>query len=283
MEFLTGSNNVLVAFLLTLFAGLATGVGSLIAFFARRTNYRFLSVSLAFSAGVMLYVSFVEILGKAHAGLVPSLGEPGASWIVAGGFFGGMVFVALIDFLVPKAENPHEPREASEIALLQGPEQPGIPRLDPNRRKLMRMGLIAAFAIGVHNFPEGMATFFAALDNPSVGVAIAIAIALHNIPEGISVSVPIYYATGSRRKALVLSMLSGLCEPVGAILGFLVLRPFFTPELKAVIFAAVAGVMVFISLDELLPASREYGRGHESVYGILAGMGVMAISLILLK
>lgn len=283
MEFLDGSNNVLVAFLLTLLAGLATGVGSLIAFFARQTNFRFLSVSLAFSAGIMLYVSFVEILGKAHSGLLETLSEPSASWVVAGGFFGGMVFVALIDFLVPKTENPHEPREAFEIALLQAPEQPEIPKLEPNRMRLMRMGLIAAFAIGVHNFPEGMATFFASLESPSVGVAIAIAIALHNIPEGISVSVPIYYATGSRKKALVFSMLSGLCEPVGAILGYLVLRPFFTPEVKATLFAAVAGIMVFVSLDELLPAAREYGRGHESVYGVLTGMAVMAINLILLQ
>ncbi len=151
------------------------------------------------------------------------------------------------------------------------------------------MGLFTALAIGIHNFPEGLATFLAALQNPSLGVAIAVAIALHNIPEGISVSVPIFYATGNRRKAFVYSLLSGLTEPVGAGVAYLALR-FFTggssvisPQLMGILFAGVAGIMVYISLDELLPASRAFGKGHDSLFGLISGMAVMAVSLLLMR
>ena len=109
-----------------------------------------------------------------------------------------------------------------------------------------------------------------------------LAVTLHNIPEGIAVSIPIYYATGDRRKAFRLSLLSGLAEPVGAILAWLVLTPFMTPTLMGCILAGVAGIMVFISIDELLPAAREYGEAHISIYGVVAGMALMAVSLILL-
>lgn len=144
----------------------------------------------------------------------------------------------------------------------------------------MRMGVMTALAIGIHNFPEGIATFTAAMKNPALGVAIAVAIAIHNIPEGIAVSIPIYYATGDRKKAFYLSLLSGLAEPVGALLAYLVLMPFMSPVVMGCVFASVAGIMVFISLDELLPAAREYGEHHVSIYGLVAGMAIMAVSLI---
>ncbi len=152
----------------------------------------------------------------------------------------------------------------------------------------MRMGLFTALAIGIHNFPEGLATFLAVLQDPSLGLAIAIAIALHNIPEGISVSVPIYYATGNRRRAFLYSVASGLSEPVGAIIGYLLLSAFlggvgeFPSEAVGIMFAAVAGIMVYISLDELLPTSRAYGKGHDTLFGLVGGMAVMALSLVLL-
>jgi ZIP family zinc transporter len=141
--------------------------------------------------------------------------------------------------------------------------------------------LFTALAIGIHNFPEGLATFTAALTDPGIGIAIAVAIAIHNIPEGIAVSIPIYYATGNRKKAFLLSFLSGLAEPVGALVGYLILMPFLSPVVFGVLFAAVAGIMVFISLDELLPSAREYGEHHLSIYGLIAGMLVMAISLLM--
>jgi ZIP family zinc transporter len=148
-------------------------------------------------------------------------------------------------------------------------------------KKLMRMGLFTALAIAIHNFPEGLATFTSAITDPSLGIAIAVAIAIHNIPEGIAVSVPIYYATGNKKKAFWYSFSSGLAEPVGAIVGYLILLPFMGPQVFGILFAGVAGIMVFISLDELLPSAREYGEHHLSIYGLIAGMAVMAVSLLM--
>lgn len=298
--------NVLLAFGLTLFAGMATGIGSLIAFTAKRTNYRFLSIATGFSAGVMLYVSFVEIFFKGAEMLTERYGDYWGNWVNAGAFFGGMLFIGLIDTLVPAKDNPHEIPSEAETRPLHDPTAP-LPagdqkeRLDkvlelkdehtqtPHaHRKLMRMGIFTALAIAIHNFPEGLVTFLTALEDPSLGVAIAIALALHNIPEGISVSVPIFYATGNRKKAFLYSFLSGLAEPVGALIGYGVLLVFFREtgipqEITGILFGGVAGIMVYISLDELLPTSRAYGKGHDSLIGLVGGMVVMALSLLLMQ
>ena len=263
-------NAVLFAFGLTLFAGLSTGIGSALAFFAKRTNTKFLSVALGFSAGVMIYVSFVEIIQKANISLVESLGKSAGWWVTIASFFGGILLIAIIDKFIPSIENPHELRDIEEMQ--KKPEK---------NQQLMRMGLFTALAIAIHNFPEGLATFTAALTEPKLGVAIAVAIAIHNIPEGIAVSVPVYFATGDKKKAFWLSFLSGLAEPVGALIGYLILLPFMGDLLFGVLFAGVAGIMVFISLDELLPAAQKYGEHHLSIYGLIAGMAVMAISLVL--
>ena len=264
-------NNVLIAFALTAFAGLSTGIGSAIALFAERTNRAFLAASLGLSAGVMIYVSFVELFPVANEFLAGTFGPSVGTWITAAAFFGGMILTALIDFVVPSYENPHEAGLVEDIG--------GHTEL----RHLERVGLMTALAIGIHNFPEGLATFFAALPSLAAGIPVAVAIALHNIPEGISVSVPMYYATGSRTKAFIYSFLSGLSEPVGALVGYLILRPFISDTLMGIVFAAVAGVMVFISLDQLIPNAKKYGEGHPSVYGLIAGMAVMAISLLVLQ
>lgn len=262
-------NNVLIAFLFTLVAGLSTGIGSFIAFFAKKTNKKFLSISLGFSAGVMIYVSFVEIFQKARTSLVGELGEKGGAWATVGAFFAGILLIALIDKLIPEEENPHE----TKMVLADNEkEHPG---------KLMRMGIFTALAIAVHNFPEGLATFVSALQDPSIAIPIVAAIAIHNIPEGIAVSVPIYQASGSKKKAFLYSFASGFAEPVGAMIGWLVLMPIMNDVVFGVIFAAVAGIMVFISVDELLPAAREYGEHHLSIYGLIGGMVVMSVSLLL--
>ena len=257
-------------------AGLSTGLGSAIAFFAKRTNLRLLSVATGFSAGVMLWISFVEILPKAQRALEAARGAREGPWLAAGAFFLGTLLILAIDRLVPGDENPHEVRSALEIASL------GDAMSLPAAARLRRTGTALAIAIAIHNFPEGLATFVAALEDPAVGVAIAIAVALHNIPEGVSVAVPIFYATGRRRAAFGWSLLSGLAEPLGAVVGYLVLRPFLTPATMGVLFGAVAGIMVYISLDELLPTSRAFGQGHDSLYGLLLGMGAMSLSLLLL-
>ncbi|HOX42070.1 MAG TPA: zinc transporter ZupT [Myxococcota bacterium] len=271
-----GKDQLLLAFGLTLLAGLSTGIGSAMAFFAKRTSTRFLSASLGFSAGVMIYVSFVEILSKAQASLASVYGPSGAAWAAAGGFFGGILLIAIIDRLIPSYENPHEVRKIESMTCEGGAARPAP-------EKLMRMGVLTALAIGIHNFPEGLATFTAALADPAMGISIAIAIAIHNIPEGIAVSIPVFYATGSRKRAFWMSFLSGLSEPVGALVGFLLLQAFFTPAMFGYLFAGVGGIMVFISLDELFPTAREYGQGHLAIYGLVAGMGTMALSLLLMR
>lgn len=265
-------NNLFLAFSLTLFAGLATGVGSAIAFFAKKTNTKFLSVSLGFSAGVMIYVSMIEIFVKAQDSLTHELGPKLGSWITVISFFGGMFLIAIIDRLIPSGENPHD---------MQKVENMNNPNKEMQNKKLLRMGLFTALAVGIHNFPEGLATFISALQQPTIAIPITIAIAIHNIPEGIAVSVPVYYATGSKKKAFLYSFLSGLSEPIGALVGYLILMPFINDVMFGVIFAGVAGIMVFISLDELLPSAREYGEAHLSIYGLIAGMIVMAVSLLL--
>lgn len=272
------TNVVLYAFGLTLFAGLCTGIGSAFAFFSKRTNTRFLSLALGFSAGVMIYVSFMEIVVKANDALAVELGDVMAKWVTVLSFFGGMAFIAIIDKFVPSYENPHEMHSIEEI----GAGKESLPKDEAHDfEKLKRMGIFAAIAIAIHNFPEGLATFTAAITDPALGLAIAVAIAIHNIPEGIAVSIPLYYATGDRKKAFMYSFLSGLSEPVGALVGYLILMPFFTPVVFGVLFAGVGGIMVFISFDQLLPAAEEYGEHHLSIYGLLTGMVVMALSLLL--
>jgi ZIP family zinc transporter len=252
----------------------------------------------------MLYVSFVEIFFKGQESLVAHYGDPVGYWVNVAAFFGGMLIIGLIDNLIPDETNPHEIPAESEVDQLHGKSasiwdigrksrnassapmkpQPG------HEKKLMRMGLFTALAIGIHNLPEGLATFLAALEDPSLGVAIAIAIALHNIPEGISVSVPIYYATGKRRTAFFYSFLSGLAEPIGAIIAYMAILFFaggpdgvLPAQLTGILFGGVAGIMVYISLDELLPTSRAYGEGHDSLFGLVGGMAVMALSLLLMR
>ncbi len=267
-------NNVLIAFLLTLFAGLATGIGSALAFFTKKTNTSFLATSLGFSAGVMIYVSFIEIIPKAQDSLTAALGAELGEWATVGAFFLGMVLIAIIDKFVPEAKNPHEARDQKDINNLQ---EDNI----GDKNELLRMGMFSALAIAIHNFPEGLATFASALSDPTVGLSIAIAIAIHNIPEGISVSVPIYHATGDKKKAFIYSFLSGVSEPLGAVLGYFVFKSFFSDLTFGILFGSVAGIMVFISIDELLPTSRKYGQGHQVIYGFVAGMAVMALSLLL--
>jgi len=262
-------NEILFAFGLTVFAGLSTGIGSAMAFYTKKTNKKFLSGSLGFSAGVMIYVSMIEIFVKARADLEAALGPKEGYLVTTLAFFGGIALIGIIDKFVPSFENPHELRDVEDLAGAK------------EKQDLMRMGMFSALAIAIHNFPEGLATFTGALQDPKLGVSIAVAIAIHNIPEGIAVSVPLYFATGDKKKAFKLSFLSGLSEPVGAILGFFILQSFMTKTTFGIIFAGVAGIMVYISLDELLPTAEKYGEHHIAIWGLIAGMVVMASSLVL--
>ncbi len=260
---------VAIALGITLLAGLATGIGGILSTMWRNPGPRFMAGALGISAGVMLYVSFVEILPEGFEQLGEAFGEKSGHWLAVAAFFVGILVIAIIDRVVPEPINPHEPAGLDD------------PKLARERQKLLKMGTLTAIAIALHNFPEGFATFIAALEDPKLAIPVAIAIAIHNIPEGIAVAVPVHQATGSKKKALWWTFLSGFAEPAGAIVGYLLLMPFLGPAAMGFAFAAVAGVMIFISLDELLPTAIATGRHHTAIYGVIAGMGVMALSLLL--
>jgi len=253
-------DNLQIAFLLTTIAGLSTGIGSIIAYFIKKPKISYLCFSLGLSAGIMLYVSFVELLPDAFDGV-------GEIWGIYA-FFAGLIVIGMIDLLIPDFENPHHYKQFNDKKKID--------------KRLMRVGILTALAIAIHNFPEGLAIFGSTLVNVELGVLIAFAIAIHNIPEGISVSIPIFYATGDKKKAFLYSFLSGFSEPIGAFVGFLILLPFLSDWLLSVLLAFVAGIMVYISADELLPTAHEYGHGHCVILGLIIGMFIMALSLLML-
>lgn len=257
--------HVKAAFILTILAGLSTGIGSLIAFFVKDRSIRLLTFSMGLAAGVMLYLSFMEMLPHAIGGLTKIQGyEDTGTWFAILAFFVGMFLVGIIDYFLPHDHVPDDLKEDLDGA---------------NNSKLMRVGTMTAIALAIHNFPEGIATFVATLEDPHLGLTIAIAIALHNIPEGIAISLPIYHATGNRKKAFLYSFSSGLVEPLGAIVGYFLFMPYLTPFVMGLLIAAVAGVMVFISLDQLLPTAQRYDEHRLSIYGVVVGMALMSISL----
>ncbi|EOZ5429723.1 zinc transporter ZupT [Campylobacter jejuni] len=282
---------IFIAMLLTLFAGFSTAIGSIIAFFSRKDDLRVLSLGLGFSAGVMIYISFMEILPTALKDFKNYYNSHWAELLGLACFFGGILISLLIDKLIPEDVNPHEPKEdLSELKICPLPQKgqnppkfhPGEKLHQINTKALKRTGIFTALAIAIHNFPEGFVTFISSLDNLTLGIAIAIAVAIHNIPEGLAVSLPIYHATGDKKKAFIYSTLSGFAEPLGAFVGVLILLPFIGDLTLAISFAVIAGIMVFISLDELLPAAKTYDKAHDSLYGLIAGMAIMALSLNLL-
>jgi ZIP family zinc transporter len=286
---------IALAFLVTLGAGLATGIGSLLAFTRTKPSDKFLAFMLGLSAGVMIYVSLVEIFQKAVKSLTEATGTYGQGYLWATiGFFGGFIVISIIDKIFGHFHDhdadptehdhdnnaEHEHHDDAHDVDIAGM----VTELDESEVKenkgLMRMGLFTAMAIAIHNFPEGLATFMATLQEPTLGIAFAVAIAIHNIPEGVAVSIPIYRATGSKAKAFWYSFISGLAEPVGAALGFFILLQFMNDYVFGVIFAGVAGVMIYISLDELLPTAKRYDH-HLPIMGVFVGMLIMAVSLVL--
>lgn len=282
------------ALLCTLFAGLATGIGGAVIMFVKKFSPKILSASLGFSAGVMLLISLVELFPEAQHSLSAIYGEKLGLFYTLLAFFGGMGVIALIDNLVPSYENPHEVNEhtlevhdsaVGNNSVPSDTEVPSTKGAAPEKtdgaKKLMRLGILSSIVIAVHNFPEGLATFVTAMDDPKLGFSIAFAIALHNIPEGIAVAIPIYYATKKRFKAVWNATLSGLAEPLGGILGYILLSQILSDSFMGIILAAVAGIMVYISLDELLPTAESYGAHHVAIIGVITGMAFMGFGMLL--
>ncbi|EED94634.1 heavy metal transporter putative zinc transporter [Thalassiosira pseudonana CCMP1335] len=267
------SENVGTALLLVVAAGAATAIGAAVVFFpslVKLASRRVLAASLGLSAGVMTYVSFVEIFAKSVVAFeAAELGEEMAYIYATLSFFGGVLVMKVSISIGPST--PHC------VGCSDDPHEGDDP-------KLIRMGLCTAVAIAIHNFPEGLATFVAALEDPHVGAVLAIAIGLHNIPEGLCVALPIYYATGNRKKAFLWGCLSGLSEPVAALLGWAVLAKSMSQEVYATLFGLVSGMMVIISMKELLPTAHRYDPEDTVVtYSLIGGMALIALSLVLFK
>lgn len=288
--------NFIIALLLTLFAGMATGIGGAIIMFVKKFSPKYLCATLGFSAGVMILISLVELFQEAREVLSLEFGDKLGLLYTLLSFFGGMAIIALIDNFVPKESNPHEVNSMTiqvheeavgerKAILSFGEETPAAGKgnsvPDNKSGKLLRLGILSSLVIAVHNFPEGLATFISAIENPELGASIAFAIALHNLPEGIAVAIPIYYATHKRGKAVGYATLSGIAEPLGGVLGYIVLRSILTPSLLACVLALVAGIMVYISLDELLPTAENYGEHHIAIIGVISGMVFMSFGLLL--
>ena len=269
------SEPVLIAFAVCTAAAASTVLGSIFVLRANRADPRLLAFGLAFAGGAMVYVSLVEIFNKSVFAFSESYGPKTGYAYATLSFFAGIIMLAIIDRVIP---NPHEGMDEREVLHEHGHHHDRIST--PN---VARVGLLAAAAITAHNFPEGLATFFATLDNPVVGLPLAMAIAIHNIPEGVSIAIPVYYATGSRKKAVGATIISAIAEPAGALIGYLVLAPFLTQAVFGAVFGVIAGVMVFLAIDELMPEAKRYSKGHEAVYGMVIGMAALALSLVLFK
>ena len=259
--------NFVPAMLITLFAGLATAIGGGIAFIVKKDNLKALSVGLGFSAGVMIFLSFTDILPE--AGKLLAVNFPNKyEWLVYGGFIIGLVVAILIDYFIPDHIDTDE---------VLNPDAPC-----KHQHKIKRAGLFTAVAICVHNFPEGLATFLTTTQNITLGISVGLAIAIHNIPEGIAVALPIYHVTGKKRYAMLYAALSGITEPIGAIVGLFLFSLFLPQIMIGMLMAAVAGIMIYLAFDTLLPLAREYGNWHLSMVGIVSGMLVIWVSLILI-
>lgn len=259
--------NFLPAMLISLFAGLATTIGGAVAFIVKKNSLRALSVGMGFSAGVMIFLSFTEMLPEANELLAVHFPND-YKWISLVGFLVGLLLAILIDYFLPD--------HVDEEDMLH-PDAPA-----KHNYMIKRAGLVTAIAICVHNFPEGMATFFTTTQNITLGLSVGLAIAIHNIPEGIAVALPIYHVTGKKRYAMLYAALSGVTEPIGALVGMLVFGLFLPQVLVGALMAAVAGIMIYISFDTLLPLAKEYGDWHQSLVGILSGIIVMWVSLIII-
>lgn len=260
-------HQVWVAFGVTLLAGLATVLGGILVVFFKQPSYRFLSFGLAFSAGAMIYVSLTEILNKSIHSFSLAFDDKMGYAFGTLSLLLGVILVLILDLCIP---NPHETIENQSVQ--------GI-----NQQQLLRTGLLTLFAITAHNLPEGLATFFATLESPALGAPLAVAIGIHNIPEGIAIALPVYMATQKKSAALIASLVSGLAEPLGAMLGYFLLAPYLSFSVYGTVFGIIGGVMVYLAIDELLPTAKKYAQGHETVYGLVTGMACLALSLVMFK
>lgn len=258
---------------LTTIVGLTMGFGSLLSYLVKRSNRKFLSLSLSFSAGIMIYTAFMAILPEGIHLLEENLGEAGY-YIALLAFFGGMFLTALVEKIVHRFGGHHHGFEEEHEHHHHEHEHE-----HEHNHHTTNLGIMSAIAIAIHNLPEGLAVYTTGLKDISLAIPIAIGVILHNIPLSIAITMPIFYATGSRKKGFIYSLMVGLCQPLGAILGHLILSNFLNDVVHGILFALVGGIMIFISLDELLPISRKDDDHHIGIYVTILGMMIMAIAM----
>ena len=256
------TQEALRALLMSLAAGMSTLLGALIILFTKRKNERLITASLGFAAGVMISVSFVDLLPGAWEGMTAFVGHAPAVLLSVLLLLIGVLLSAGLDRLVPH-ETVH-----------------GAGEDERRHQNLFRAGFVSMLAMSIHNFPEGIATFMAGYEDAALGISITLAIAFHNIPEGITVAMPIYFSTGSRRKAFRYTFLSGIAEPIGAVLAFLLLRPLINGLVLGLIFSLISGIMLYIAIEELIPSSREYGYTRLALWSTFAGIALMPLTLV---
>ena len=240
----------MIPFLLTFLAGFSTMIGT-IPIFLKRQSEKILISSLGFAAGVMITISVTDLLPNAFSSLQDSYLFFPTFLIVAICFCIGVIFSFTVDHYLPQ--------EKVEYG------------------RLYQVGIISCLAIIMHNIPEGIITYLTSEANLHLGITLTLAIALHNIPEGISISVPIYYSTGSRKKALFYTFISGISEPFGAFLAFIFLAPFVNSFVMGLLYAFIAGIMVHISVYELLPEAHSYQKYEIVILSFLLGCGFMLL------
>ena len=277
-------NSYLIALILSTLAGLSTVLGGFVTFFIKENSLKFLSFGLGLSAGVMLFISLVDLYPESCEMIKSRLGENYLFLAIL--FFAiGILTAVLIDYFIP------DHLQSQMFTKQLGANEQHIDSTDCKEDenaiisigKIKKAGILTAVVVAIHNLPEGLATFFLTAQDVMLGIGIVVAIAIHNIPEGMAISIPVYQATHSKRKAFLYSFLSGMAEPIGGIVGFVIIKSLFPNLCIGILFSLVAGIMTYISLDTLLPLSKDYDTGHYSISGVVLGLLIMGIALVLLE
>jgi len=308
-------NDIRNALLLPMGAGLSTVVGAFACYCIsmeeiKKGQSKFLAGSLSYAAGVMIYVSFVALWPEAKEQFESGGTEDELLVHLYTGlsFFAGIIMgfgfkecVNRIDDQRNIRKESHQNKNGlsvemqSDIAKGHGSQEVGNKSEEPSvivvatnedarRAKILRTGIITAVSIAVHNFPEGLVAFLAAVADWEVGVVTAFAIAVHNIPEGISIAVPYYYASDSMWKAFLVSFLAGLAELFGALIGWAILDDIWGGEAFGALFALTAGIMVYISIAELMPFARNNDPDDKvTTICFFLGMLTIEVSLVIEK
>lgn len=241
------------AFILSSLAGFSTLIGFLFIFVKKDLN-RVVSSALGFASGVMFTISIVDLLPNSYLLIIQKYSIIYSIFLSLTGFLIGIILSSIVDKKIENKSN--------------------------NSIKLYKLGLITMLVIIIHNIPEGIATYITTTNNSKLGIVLTLAIALHNIPEGISISIPIYYSTNSKFKSFIYTLISGISEPLGALICYLFLYKYISNTILGVIYACIAGMMINISINELYNEAKKYNKKNTILF-VLIGSIIMIINHII--